>query len=116
MSKVYRKKIIKVKTLEKATTSSSEEEAKDKNEHKRKNPGGICEGDAKRRRHSANVAEGEGKSEEEKKTKMIRNVEVVEEEEEITLDEGIGTKEKSDSEPEVVDLTDDVEVSFHTFI
>ena len=62
------------------------------------------------------MAEGEGKSEEEKKTKMIRNVEVVEEEEEITLDEGIGTKEKSDSEPEVVDLTDDVEVSFYSFI
>ena len=62
------------------------------------------------------MAEGEGKSEEEKKTKIIGNVEVVEEEEESTLDEGIGTKEKSDSEPEVVDLTDDVEVSFYSFI
>ena len=61
------------------------------------------------------MAEGEGKSEEEKKTKMIGNVEVVEEEEESTLDEGIGTKEKSDSEPEVVDLTDDVEVGFYSF-
>ena len=61
------------------------------------------------------MAEGEGKSEEEKKTKMIGNVEVVVEEEESTLDEGIGTKEKSDSEPEVVDLTDDVEVGFYSF-
>ena len=61
------------------------------------------------------MAEGEGKSEEEKKTKIIGNVEVVEEEEESTLDEGIGTKEKSDSEPEVVDLTDDVEVGFYSF-
>ena len=62
------------------------------------------------------MAEGKGKSEEEKKKKIIGNVEVVEEEEESTLDEGIGTKEKSDSEPEVVDLTDDVEVSFYSFI
>ena len=100
--------------LIKATTSSSEEEAKDKTEHKRKNPESICEGDAKRRRHGANVAEDEGKSEKEAKTKMIGNVVVVEEEE-STLDEGIGTKDKSDSEPEVVDLTDDVEVSFRFF-
>ena len=60
------------------------------------------------------MAEDEGKSEKEAKTKMIGNVVVVEEEE-STLDEGIGTKDKSDSEPEVVDLTDDVEVSFRSF-
>ena len=93
------------KNLKKNLQASSTSEEEEKDPKRRRLSPGVQSGNSDNQRPGVNGADKE-KAEEEKKENISSDCVVVEEL--STVDEGIGTKADSD----VVDLTDDVEVSF----